>query len=127
MIEKIVIHNYRQFVKFEASFGGEMNILVGDNDTGKSTLLEAIHLALTCRVDGKVFAQALSPYHFNNTAFDEWILSLRAGKKVLPPEILIEIYFSEKPETAVLKGTNNSRNENAAGVRVRVSPDPNLA
>ena len=47
MIRKIAIRNYRLFEDFDLDFAPSMNIVVGDNDTGKSTLIEAINLALT--------------------------------------------------------------------------------
>ena len=42
-----------------------MNIIVGDNDCGKSTLLEAVSLALTGQLRGKLLALELSLYLFN--------------------------------------------------------------
>lgn len=49
MLTKIVIKNYRCYEDFTLEFNKGLNILVGDNDSGKSTLLEAIGLALTGR------------------------------------------------------------------------------
>ena len=42
MIEKVVIRNYRKFREFELSLSPGLNTLVGGNDAGKSTLIEAI-------------------------------------------------------------------------------------
>lgn len=53
MITRIVIQGYRLFEEFELEPNPGMNILVGDNDAGKSTLLEAISLALTGRLNGR--------------------------------------------------------------------------
>ena len=61
MIRKIVIRNYRKFRKLDVDMLPGTNILVGSNDSGKSTLIEAINLALTGRVNGRSFAQELSP------------------------------------------------------------------
>ena len=46
-IRKIKIHNFKCFRDFETELNPGLNILVGDNEAGKSTILEAIHLALT--------------------------------------------------------------------------------
>lgn len=60
MIEKIAIRNYRKFREFELEFSPGMNIVV--DDTGKSTLVEAINLALTGRVNGRFLSsQEFSP------------------------------------------------------------------
>lgn len=45
MISQILIDGYRVFNRFEIVPSAGMNIIVGDNDAGKSTLLEAISLA----------------------------------------------------------------------------------
>ncbi len=53
-ITKVTIENYKSFngrFSFEPNKG--LNILVGDNESGKSTILEAIHLALTEMLNGR--------------------------------------------------------------------------
>lgn len=48
MIKKVRIKNFKCFKDwFELDLNGGINILVGNNEEGKSTILEAIHLALT--------------------------------------------------------------------------------
>lgn len=126
VITKVIIKNYRQFAAFEATFSHGMNILVGDNDTGKSTLLEAIHIALTSRVNGRQFSQELSPYDFNSLATTTYLSAIKEGKTPSPPEILIEVFLENTAETALLSGTNNSLGEDAAGVRIKVVPNKTL-
>lgn len=47
-IEKVTIENYRCFEgEFHFPLKEGINILVGNNEAGKSTILEAIHLALS--------------------------------------------------------------------------------
>ena len=52
MLRKVLIKNYRAFRDFKLEFSRGVNIIVGSNDAGKSTLLEAINLALTARLHG---------------------------------------------------------------------------
>ena len=54
MIRKVVIRNYRKFRKLDVDMLPGTNILVGSNDSGKSTLIEAINLALTGRANGRL-------------------------------------------------------------------------
>ena len=53
MIERVRVLGYRKFRELNFEPHQRLNILVGDNDAGKSTLLEAITLALTGRVSGR--------------------------------------------------------------------------
>lgn len=44
MIESFKIENYRRFKSFKLSKLGRVNLLVGENNSGKTSILEAIHL-----------------------------------------------------------------------------------
>ena len=53
-IEKVIIQNFKKFKNpFEIKFNENINLLVGDNESGKSTILEAIHVALTGMYAGR--------------------------------------------------------------------------
>jgi AAA15 family ATPase/GTPase len=52
MIKNIKINNYKCFKNFEIKNFKRINILVGDNNSGKTSLLEAIAL-----LDPKTFEQ----------------------------------------------------------------------
>ncbi|MHA1305103.1 MAG: ATP-dependent nuclease [Candidatus Heimdallarchaeaceae archaeon] len=123
IIEKIIIDNFKCFRHFELDLNDTLNILVGDNETGKSTLLEALNLCLTGQLNGRYVLYELSPYLFNNSAVSEWIAKLKVKKKEPPPSIYIEVYFTEIPEFAKLKGTINSQREDAQGVRLLIEFD----
>ena len=127
MLTKIHIQNYRYFEDFTLEFNDGLNILVGDNDTGKSTLLEAIGLALTGRVAGRTIATDLSPFHFNTRAVAAYREALQAKEKARPPEIIIDLFMEVNDETAKLQGTNNTFGEDSPGIRVRIYQDPDLA
>lgn len=43
-IQRVIIENYRGLKKADVTFNTRMNVIVGKNESGKSTLLEAIHL-----------------------------------------------------------------------------------
>ncbi|WP_259377047.1 AAA family ATPase [Bacillus velezensis] len=54
MIKTLVIQNFKCFKeKFVLDLKEGINILVGNNEAGKSTILEAIHLVLTGVFRGK--------------------------------------------------------------------------
>lgn len=124
MIERIVIKNYRIFEDLDLEPSAGMNILVGDNEAGKSTLLEAIAMALTGRVNGKWIRDELNPYWFHTNTVSEYFASLATGIPNARPEILIELYFTKAVDALQsMRGIHNSLQEkDYPGVRVRIAP-----
>ena len=121
MLTKIHIKNYRVFEDFSLEFSAGVNILVGDNDCGKTTLLEAVRLALTGNLGDKWLARVLSPHLFNQTASKRYVDAIQAGANAPLPELIIDLYLEAGDETAALKGTNNTTHEDVAGLRVKAS------
>lgn len=91
-IRKVKIHNFKCYRDFEITLEEGLNIVVGDNEAGKSTILEAINLALTGIISGKSIWNEISQYIFNKEAVDEFIVSLGTAPIALP-YITIEIFF----------------------------------
>lgn len=127
MIKKILMRNYRIYEKFDLELNSGLNIIVGDNDCGKTTLLEAVSLALTGRLHGKLLAQELSPYLFNDRAIQKYLDELLTGRTPPPPEIIIDLFLDDSIAPAALKGTNNLLSEDAPGVRIRVALNPDFS
>ncbi|WP_445143373.1 ATP-dependent nuclease [Dyella sp. Tek66A03] len=127
MIRKVAIRNYRSLRHFDLTLTPGLNIVVGANDTGKSTLLEAIGLGLTFRINGRNFAQELNPFYVNMAATKEYIQQLMTGKKAPPPTLTIDIFLEEDAEAEILRGSNNALAEDACGVRVQAQLSPDFA
>lgn len=123
MIKKIIIHNYKQFEDFDLELNNDLNIIIGDNETGKSTILESLNLALTKRLNGKFIETELSPYLFNSKTVKTFLEALGKGENPAPPTIYVELYFDEIAELAAFRGNNNSLREDAIGVRLEISFD----
>ncbi|MGX4657907.1 ATP-dependent nuclease [Micromonospora sp. SCSIO 07396] len=121
MLKKITIKNYKVFRNFTLDLNPGVNVIVGDNDAGKSNLLEAINLALTGRLRGNPAAAELSPFLINLQATREYVAALRARGPAEPPEILIELYFDDADNLASLRGANNSLREFTPGVKIRIA------
>jgi putative ATP-dependent endonuclease of the OLD family len=122
-IERVVVKNYRRLRETKVKLRPDLNIIVGDNESGKSTLLEAINLALKGQINRRPAQYELHPYLFNKECVDEFIINLKGGRKVQPPEILIELYLAGHPSLANLNGTNNSLGENCPGISLRIHLD----
>ena len=80
MIKKIIIENFKCIARrFELDFKEGINILVGNNEAGKSTILEAIHLALSGIFRGKLIKGNLSQYLFNYNVVDKYLNDINNG------------------------------------------------
>jgi putative ATP-dependent endonuclease of the OLD family len=107
-ITKAKIRNYRSLADCDIDLRDGLNILVGDNEAGKSTLLEAISLALTGSLNGRPLAQELHSFLFSVKATREYLEALHNGKPAHLPKITIELFFSDIPELAAFRGDNHS-------------------
>lgn len=120
MIKKIFIQNYKIFYRFDLELNSDLNIIVGDNEVGKSTILEGINLALTKRLNGRYVEYELTPYLFNRKCVDEYLKSIKEGKPPQLPEIIIELYFDESTGLESLRGTMNTKKENCIGIKLEI-------
>lgn len=108
-IEKVKIHNFKCFKDFTITFKHGMNIIVGNNEVGKSTILEAINLALTGYYKNTHISKCLSQYMFNKDILDSYFKDPNS----YIPELWIEVYF-EKNSYACFRGNNNSDKDDDA-------------
>lgn len=124
-IEKLVLKNYKSFKERTViEFNETLNILVGDNEAGKSTILEAIHLCLSGILDGKYLKHDFHQYLFNYDVVEEYLTKIKTDKTVQLPELLIEVYFQNKDELAEFEGSLNSdHNSKAQGIRFEIKLD----
>tara|TARA_R110001592_G_scaffold150336_3_gene376260 strand:+ start:1031 stop:2656 length:1626 start_codon:yes stop_codon:yes gene_type:complete len=124
-IDKVVIENFKCFnSKFEIHFRDGINIIVGNNEAGKSTILEAVHLALTGILNGKYLRNELSQYLFNNEVVKQYInsFSLSPPSGESPPTILIEVYFGGDV-WSLFQGNGNSNRSDTCGVALKIEFD----
>ena len=122
-IEKIKITNFKCFNEtFELQLNEKLNIIVGDNDSGKTTIVEAIDLTLTGWYRGKYIYNELTQTLFNKDSINEYLNSVREGNPIEPPRLTIELFFSDDTNP-IFKGTNNSDKTEKIGVTFIVEFD----
>lgn len=122
-IERIKIVNFKVFKgEFDLKLNEGLNILVGNNEAGKSTVLEAIHLVLTGLFNGKYLKNELTQYLFNNEIVAEYLKSIATGKNPLLPYILIEVFIKGE-DLPQFEGNGNSEKINASGISFKIAFD----
>ena len=122
-IKKINIYNYKCFKgKFSMELNDGLNIIVGNNEAGKSTILEAIHLGLSGIINGRYLRNEISQYLFNNEIVQEYLDELEGGNSPDLPYVLIEIFFKGE-DAPILQGNGNKDKEDAPGVSLKIEFD----
>ncbi|MEF2672582.1 ATP-dependent nuclease [Adlercreutzia sp.] len=117
-IDHVIISGFKRIRKsLCVNFERDLNILVGDNGAGKSTILEAVHLVLTGQYRGEPIRRALSQALFNNDDVDDFIKRAADGDLSTLPMVRIEVYLSGGNESELneLSGAVNSESRKACG------------
>lgn len=126
MISKIKLKNYRKYDEAEFCFNAGRNILVGDNNSGKSSLLQAISLVLSGSYSQIESIGLVNLFNSDSVeSFCKLPVKERDIKKL--PELYIELYFDSTDEKIKdnfnLHGKNNSEEKMNFGIRLLVKPN----
>lgn len=121
LIESLRLINFKKFKDQTFDFNEDVNIFVGDNNAGKSTILEALEIVLNFQYRGRPFNSEFSPDLFNA----ETVAAFRASPKSPAdlPILVIEAYMKNVPD---YRGANNSLKKDAQGVQIKASFDPDF-
>jgi len=126
-IKKVSIENFKIFNnKFEVQFNNGVNIIAGNNEAGKSTIVEAVHLALSGHINGKSIKLGLSQYLFNVQSVNEYLGKVKINKSLRPPTISIEVYFDDSADPELM-GDNNTEDASRCGIIFRALFDENYS
>lgn len=124
MITRVIIKNYRLFQELTFLPEAGLNVIVGDNESGKSTLLEGISMTLNGRIDGRWIGDDLNPYWFNKDVVEEFFNAYAEGSSIpTPPHILIEVYFSKEDPPQKQRGKENTLREDCPGISLSIDLD----
>ncbi|MCK9338045.1 MAG: AAA family ATPase [Arcobacteraceae bacterium] len=116
-IQKIKLHNFKKFETLEINCNEELNVLIGDNEAGKSTILQAIDLVLSGSRN-KVESIGLSSLFSKQTIKD--FFTDKQYENL--PKLFIEIYLTEQ-NNEFLNGKNNSETRICDGLKLVFEPD----
>ena len=129
MIRELRVSGFRILKDFVWEPKEGLNILVGANSAGKSTVLDAIELVTRGGIRGQGARRSLSPDWFNKDIVDAFFQELGGpleGMNV--PEITIVAVFSEDRHLARITGANDpdKKFENAPGIFITYTVPSNL-
>lgn len=118
-ITKIRIKNFKRFENYTVSPNSHMNIFVGDNETGKSTLLEAISLVIN---GSSKKQESLNLGNlFNVSAIKTFLDSDQKYENL--PILEIDLFFDGLIDPLFSGDNNIDKERNAYGVRVISRPN----
>ncbi len=129
MIRELRVSGFRILRDFVWEPKEGLNILVGANSAGKSTVLDAIELVTRGSIRGQGVRRSLSPDWFNKDIVDTFFQELDCpldGMNV--PEIKIVAVFSGDQRLARITGANDpdKKFEDAPGIFITYAVPPNL-
>lgn len=120
-VKSIKLTNFKKFKDEHFEFNDDVNIFVGDNNAGKSTILEALEIVLNYSYRGRPFNREFTPDIFNKDAVQLFLASDKSATHL--PVLAIEAFIEGVPE---YRGTNNFLKADAQGITVLVRFDDTL-
>lgn len=121
-IEKIKLQNFKRFPKYDVEFYDTLNVLIGDNESGKSTILTAIDLVLSGSRH-KVESRGLDNL-LNSEAVQQFLGSEK--EYINLPVLFVELYLNWDDSSWDLKGKYNSEGKNTHGLLLKCEPRVDL-
>lgn len=118
-IKKIRLINFRRFRDYTIEPNDRINILVGDNEVGKSSVLEAIDIVANGNVH-RVESIGLDKL-LNIEAVRTFMSGVRDYENL--PKLIIELYLSGEFDHS-MNGKNNTDGVICDGIRMVCAPNP---
>lgn len=114
VISKIKLINYKRFELYTIKVNSKMNIFVGDNEAGKSSVLEAIDLVASGNMRK---AEALGIHRLLNIGVVKSFIGKSDRQFDDLPKMIIELYLNGEFDHT-MKGNNNSDKTYCNGIRL---------
>jgi len=121
-IKKINLHNFKRFKEFSVEFNDKINLLIGDNEAGKSSILLAIDIVLSGSVN-KIDTLGLDSI-FNSKIIQDFLHSEKKYENL--PTLYIELYLNEQ-NNPDLNGKYNSEDILSDGLLMICKPNDELS
>jgi len=118
VITKIKLKNFKRFTDLEFDFDEKINVLIGDNESGKSSILQAIDIVLSGSRN-KIENIGLENL-FNNQVINVFLQSEKKYEDL--PELIVELYLNEQNNDNT-NGNNNEKGIICDGLRLHCLPN----
>lgn len=120
-IRKLKAINFKKFKTLDIDFKENLNVIIGENESGKSTILQAIDLLLSGSRN-KIETIGLE-YLFNDRVITEFLADKKIEKL---PKLKLEIYFDNLDDKDFW-GKNNTEENNEFGISLVCEPREDLS
>ena len=124
IIQKLKVQNYKSIYSTAIELNPGTNIFVGENDSGKSTILEAISIVTSGKLNGYAFDRQIKANLFNSVVRKKYIEALAKFPAVLQPPMMVFEAYCLPDGDATYTGKNNDDGTDCPGIRVVVSFNP---
>ncbi len=119
IIERMKLINFKKFYgEVNVNFNSDFNVIVGNNESGKSSILLALDLVLSGSKN-KIELIGLENL-FNRQVIEDFMGGDKDITKL--PELIIEIYLKDT-QIPELCGNNNKEKVEADGIFLKIVPD----
>lgn len=117
VIKRLMLQNFKKFPALNLEFNADRNILIGDNESGKSSILLAMDLVLS---DSRHRVETLGVESLlSQSAVENFQASERRVDQL--PELIADVFLSEGTNPD-LNGRQNLAGVDADGLRMRIAP-----
>jgi len=120
-IKKIKLKNFKKFKEFEFELHEGLNTLIGDNESGKSSILQAIELVAS---GSRYKVESLGLDALLNKDAVNGFLQLERKTFEQLPELHAELFLAK--DVQELNGKHNTENIETTGLHLSCIPDENL-
>ncbi len=123
-ISRLKLTNFKRFRNLDIEFQKDRNILVGNNASGKSSILQALELCLLANKQS-VEDENLK-FLINSSVVQDFVSLPHVERNLgLLPKVNIEVFINELEDPQFV-GRNHSENGDLAGIKLSIEPNPEL-
>lgn len=118
IITKVKLHNYKKFRDYVLKPNPHISILIGDNEAGKSSIIEAIDLVASGNL------RRVETLGIDRLINMDAVQEFNRGERVYTnlPKMIIELYLNDGCD-ARLNGKNNTDGVASDGIRLICEPN----
>lgn len=116
-IKKLMLQNFKKFDSLMLEFDAGVNVLIGDNETGKSSVLLALDLALSAS------RSRVETIGYESILAQAAVRAFKRGPRTLDllPTLIVDVFLEEGDDQGFY-GTQNLAGAMTDGLRMEIAP-----